>query len=418
VRGTLLGTKDAAKTVGEFVTLTEQALTDALKQALELIKQHAPDELPAEGDAPTVTLSAGIPTNVASTFGGINIPFGELKSPPLAERFWPLITDHPQAMVITYLSTAEEVVGGPGRNFFANRRGGKRHHVGLDIYCKEGDVVVACAPGRIVNFYRFYRTSTGEESFALFVEHDGVVVNYGEVRQDARQKFGWKIGDNVTGGQKIAEVSSTKMIHLETYVPGTKQNSSWMAGDAKPASLLNPTMLLLTLASGAKRIGVNGTTTVTAGSAKPTDGAGGAMTDEDLLTMARTMYGEARNQPAAGQEAVGHVIMNRVRRNKSFYGGNNITKVCKMGNGGQFNCWMPSDSNFSLIRNLVRGANPMFNQCLEIAEKVIRGQVADNTKDSTHYLNPDTVASMPSWATKSRETVKIKDHQFYGHVDD
>jgi hypothetical protein len=57
-------------------------------------------------------------------------------------------------------------------------------------------------------------------SYALFVAHEDFVVNYGEVKGDAQLEFGWRVGNPVSEGQEIARVSSTEMIHFETYIPG------------------------------------------------------------------------------------------------------------------------------------------------------------------------------------------------------
>jgi uncharacterized protein (TIGR02594 family) len=53
-RSQFMGTAEAPKSLGEFVTATEATLNDALKRAYDLIKQHAPEELPQikGGEAP------------------------------------------------------------------------------------------------------------------------------------------------------------------------------------------------------------------------------------------------------------------------------------------------------------------------------------------------------------------------------
>ena len=103
----------------------------------------------------------------------------------------------------------------------------------------------------MVSYYGFYETSSGEMSYALFVAHEDFVVNYGEVKGDAQLEFGWRIGDDVKKGQAIARVSTTEMIHFETYIPGTARNERWMVGGPRPSRLLNPTLYLLNLASSA-----------------------------------------------------------------------------------------------------------------------------------------------------------------------
>jgi spore germination cell wall hydrolase CwlJ-like protein len=412
-RSKYLGAPGVAKTVAEFVEATKTELAKALEKALDLVKQHAPENLLPPPSSPLVIPVVGVPTNVAQVPDGNAVPFATINT-PANQMFWPVITDDPQAMVVSYLDTAGKIVGQSGRRFFADRRGGARHHVGMDVFCKDGDVVVACAPGKIIAFYSFYkRPTTGEDTFALFIAHDGVVINYGEVKPNARAKFGWNIGDTVTAGQHIAEVSGTDMIHFETYVPGTTQNARWLAGGAKPASLLNPTMLLLTLASGATRINKNGTTSVAAGSAKIKSATEEPLDDGDILTLARTIYGEARSQkePATGREAVGHVVMNRVQR--KHMGDTTITKVCRRDR--QFSCWNQNDPNLAVILAANRGSNPIFDQCCSLAEQVAHAQLPDNTGTATHYYS-DTI-SRPDWANPpAKQTTKIGSHLFFKDV--
>lgn len=179
---------------------------------------------------------------------GDPIPFAPLR---ITGPQWPLITSHSQKFEINYEDVNGKLVGTrAGRRFLADRQDGKRWHVGIDLFCYEGDEVVAIGDGKIVAFYRFYtRQSTKEETFAIFVEHEGVVVNYGEVRADAQQKYQWMVGDRVTAGQKIGQVSGTNMIHFECYIPGTSSNQSWPKSSPRPNRLLNPTLFLLDLAA-------------------------------------------------------------------------------------------------------------------------------------------------------------------------
>ena len=162
---------------------------------------------------------------------------------------WPIITDVGKAMEIAHHPTTGSAVGRESRRFLADRQGGRRFHVGLDLFCQEGDVVLAIADGTIVNYYHFY-----EGTFALLISHSGVVINYGEVAPDAPQEFNWRIGGAITAGQRIARVGRLNMIHFETYAAGTKQNARWMRGGPRPANLLNPTKLLLDLTARASRI--------------------------------------------------------------------------------------------------------------------------------------------------------------------
>ena len=180
------------------------------------------------------------------------------------DAVWPVETSHSQKYEINYRATDNTNVGSRrGRQFLALRSNGTRYHVAVDMFANHRDKVIACEDGRMVSYYGFYETSSGELSYALFVAHEDFVVNYGEVKGDAQLEFGWRIGDDVKKGQAIARVSTTEMIHFETYIPGTAINERWMVGGPRPPRLLNPTLYLLNLASSAQDInqptGVDGT---------------------------------------------------------------------------------------------------------------------------------------------------------------
>jgi len=168
----------------------------------------------------------------------------------VADAVWPVKTSNSRKFELNYRATDNTDVGGsPGRQFLATRIGGKRYHVAVDLFADHRDKVVACENGRIVSFYTFYPTSTGEEAYALIIEHEDFVINYGEVKGSAQQEFNWRIGDRVTKGQEIARISTTEMLHFETYILGTSHNERWMVGGARPNRLLNPTLYLLNLAA-------------------------------------------------------------------------------------------------------------------------------------------------------------------------
>jgi hypothetical protein len=59
------------------------------------------------------------------------------------------------------------------------------------------------------------------------------------------------------------------MIHLETYVPGTTVNARWLDNGPKPASLLDPTLLLLGLAANGTRVFPGGGHTVPGNGTSP-----------------------------------------------------------------------------------------------------------------------------------------------------
>lgn len=183
------------------------------------------------------------------------IPFAASTS---TTRYWPIVTQHPQALVVSAQLERGPDQGAPGRRFLAGRSGGRRHHVAVDLFAYDGDSVVAVEDGKIVAFYPFYATNAGEMSYALLIAHDGYTANYGEVKENSLRANGLSTNSAVRAGQQIGRVSSTNMLHFETYVPRTRQSSSWQVGAPRPPSLLNPTQLLLNLAETGIRLGGDG----------------------------------------------------------------------------------------------------------------------------------------------------------------
>jgi len=169
-------------------------------------------------------------------------------SKPAAERHWPVLTRSPNRLIVSYETVSGGKLGRPGRRFLAEREGGARFHVGIDLFANHHDEVRACEDGRVTAFYKFYTSGAGEATFCLLIEHDDFVINYGEVKESAPSEYGWRVGSHVRAGQKIARVSSTGMLHFEAYVLGTTRNERWYPSRPRPSSLLNPTRYLLEIA--------------------------------------------------------------------------------------------------------------------------------------------------------------------------
>ncbi|HUJ26911.1 MAG TPA: M23 family metallopeptidase [Myxococcales bacterium] len=142
-----------------------------------------------------------------------------------------------------------------GRDFLANRPVGtvQRFHAGIDVFADDGDIIVACEAGKVMNTYLFYKNV-----WCLIVQHDsGVVINYGEVKPESLKKYGMKKGVRVQPGQPIAQagrMTSDAMLHFETYPSGTTANVSIkQAEKAKKLPLIfNPTAYLIALAKNGK----------------------------------------------------------------------------------------------------------------------------------------------------------------------
>lgn len=169
--------------------------------------------------------------------------------------------------------------GMSGRALGAERSSGSRTHAGIDLFAAHKMTLVAIADGQIINFYHFYRGT-----YCLFVDHGGVVVNYGEVEPDSLEQYGLKTpkyktekgptmtyssrgasqisilaasGSKVQAGQPIAKVGKmfrASMLHIEMYSSGTSANKQWKPFQSSPpGGLLNPTATLIEIATG-KRV--------------------------------------------------------------------------------------------------------------------------------------------------------------------
>jgi murein DD-endopeptidase MepM/ murein hydrolase activator NlpD len=184
------------------------------------------------------------------------VPFAAL---PPAGSYWPVVTSHPQANVVSYRPTVGKTIGREGRVFKAGRTGVRngvktaRNHCGIDLFARRNDPVIACENGTIVDFSFFYNAKSGQRTYKILVEHSGAVVNYGEVRPDSFARTGLKPGMTVKAGQVIGFVSDTDMLHFEMYTKGSKSAYRWWKGESAPPRLLDPTRYLLHLVVHGKR---------------------------------------------------------------------------------------------------------------------------------------------------------------------
>jgi hypothetical protein len=132
--------------------------------------------------------------------------------------------------------------------------------------------------------------------------------------------------------------------------------------------------------------------------------------------LARTMYGEARGEGAAGMAAVGHVVFNRVDA-RSWWG-RDVVGVCHK--PWQFSCWNANDPNRARLL-AVGGADPTFRSACDIAAALTQAQAAgqrsrdDPTGGATHYYAPRVVAR-PRWAADLQPCARIGGHDFFRDV--
>lgn len=126
---------------------------------------------------------------------------------------------------------------------------------------------------------------------------------------------------------------------------------------------------------------------------------------KDVDQLARTIWGEARGEPPAGQAAVGSTIMNRL---KSGRWGSDISSVVHAPN--QFESW---DKGFKVDEQ-----SPGFQELLRLAQRLVAGQERDPTGGAMYFHTQRAPAGReqswpPKWAKKLRAAGQIGAHQFY-----
>lgn len=135
--------------------------------------------------------------------------------------------------------------------------------------------------------------------------------------------------------------------------------------------------------------------------------------EQDLDTLARTIYGEARGEyeqsegGLAALIAVGNVVVNRFKQQTWF--GKTIREVCLK--PWQFSCWNAVDPNHIIIKPRIID-HPIFYICQEIAHGVACGNWPDLTKGSDHYHSV-RMAIPPSWARQKTPLIRVGHHVFY-----
>lgn len=126
------------------------------------------------------------------------------------------------------------------------------------------------------------------------------------------------------------------------------------------------------------------------------------------LTLARTIWGEARSEGRDGMAAVANVVMNRV--NKPRYWGRSVVEVCRK--PYQFSCWNSGDPNSIQLQKL---SEADLAQQLPLARSAIAMQLQDATNGATHY-HVRGMAKPPRWAEHHQPCAVIGNHAFYNDI--
>jgi N-acetylmuramoyl-L-alanine amidase len=123
------------------------------------------------------------------------------------------------------------------------------------------------------------------------------------------------------------------------------------------------------------------------------------MNIEDLIIAARTVFGEARNQPYEGQRAVACVILNRAKIEGSIAGACLRPK--------QFSCWNPGDATRERMVNA-----DFDDKNLRLALRAVLDAISgpDITGGARHY---HTRGVSPAWSRGREPDLVIGDHLFF-----
>ncbi len=131
---------------------------------------------------------------------------------------------------------------------------------------------------------------------------------------------------------------------------------------------------------------------------------------EELLIAAMTIWGEARGESKAGQQAVGHVILNRWKA-KSRRFGYGLAAVCQK--PWQFSCWNEDDPNRDKLRGLELSRNRVLRICMVSLLEAMNA-TTDPTNGATHYHSANISAP---WAQGKVACAIIGHHLFYNDID-
>lgn len=133
----------------------------------------------------------------------------------------------------------------------------------------------------------------------------------------------------------------------------------------------------------------------------------------DIDTLARTIWGEARNQGYRGMVAIANVIMNRVALSDrhAHFGDGTVESACLA--PWQFSCWNANDPNRNKLQ-AVDERDTVFCDCLDIASTACASQLDDITNGATYYYL--TNSPTPTWSIGQTPCATIGVHLFFKNI--
>lgn len=136
-----------------------------------------------------------------------------------------------------------------------------------------------------------------------------------------------------------------------------------------------------------------------------------AQQEADIDTLARTLWGEAHDDPVRSKEAIAAVILNRMQQARDRFGrdwwGGSVVDACL--SGDLIRCWRDSPTARQDLLQ-VPDHDPVLVICRRIATRAVRNALFDPTQGATHYR---IAGEVPPWLGRHVPTAAIGRHFFY-----
>ncbi len=131
--------------------------------------------------------------------------------------------------------------------------------------------------------------------------------------------------------------------------------------------------------------------------------------DNEEILLARMLFGEARNCSELERAGIAYTAVNRANDGKRWNGKTLREAVLKL---RQYSCFNDGDPNRVKLMDPERYDKKSWEECLETAKKVLRGEYREANVGQTHY---HTLNVNPAWASKIDKIGNIgkSKHLFY-----
>jgi spore germination cell wall hydrolase CwlJ-like protein len=140
--------------------------------------------------------------------------------------------------------------------------------------------------------------------------------------------------------------------------------------------------------------------------------------DQDITTMALTVWGEARGETREGQKGVAWVIRNRYenpgwwsRQRGDGIADDTIEAVCR--DPFQFSCWNPADPNRSRLNNPKTQERDDYKAIHSLCLDVLNASYDDDPTDGSDHYCTKAVVRHTRWARRRTPTKVIGNHFFF-----